>query len=48
MHLTIIEKELLADEVNQYTALFDKTVKRYKEKDVVINTWQIKISNYIK
>ena len=33
--LTIIEKELLAEKVKEYLALFDKTVKGYKEKVVL-------------
>ena len=33
----IIEEELFPDRVKEYPALFDKTVKGYKEKDVLYN-----------
>lgn len=34
--MTIIEKELLAEKVQKYPDIFDKTVQGYKVKDVII------------
>ena len=48
MSLAIIEEELLAEKVKENPALSDKTVKDFKEKDAVINVWEIKIFNITK
>ena len=40
MSLTIKEEEILGEKVKEYPALYDKTAKGYKEKDVVENAWR--------
>ena len=37
--LTLQEEEILSEKVKQFPVLYDKTVKGYKEKDVVKNAW---------
>ena len=34
-----IEEENLAEKIQLYPCLFDKSVERYKEKEVVRNAW---------
>ena len=37
--LSLQEEEILSEKVKQFPVLYDKTVKGYKEKDVVKNAW---------
>ena len=37
--LTLQEEEILSEKVKQFPVLYDKTVKGYKEKDVLKNAW---------
>ena len=38
--LTLQEEGILREKVKQYPILFDKQLKRYREKDVVTNAWK--------
>ena len=40
MALSLQEEELLSLAVKRYPALYDKTSKGYKEKDVAANAWE--------
>ena len=37
--LSLQDEGILFEKVKQYPVLFDKQLKRYREKDVVTNTW---------
>ena len=39
LSLSLQEEEILAEKVKQFPVLYDKTVKGYKEKDIVKNAW---------
>ena len=39
--LTLQEQGILCERVKQYPILFDKQLKGYIEKDVLINTWNV-------